>query len=101
MMSAMARELVERGGVGESADAIWADLKRERAHHMPARPTPEPEQDSVTDQDFPEMPLFLPHPASDPQPALTLVHVTGQPRHKPSSLWPTGHNEGAQLLLFA
>jgi hypothetical protein len=31
MMSAMARELVERGRVGESADAIWADLKRERA----------------------------------------------------------------------
>ena len=30
MMSAMARELVERGRVGESADAVWADLKRER-----------------------------------------------------------------------
>ena len=36
MMSAMARELVERGRVGESADAVWADLKRERAQHMPA-----------------------------------------------------------------
>src|ERR1700743_2017572 len=35
MMSAMARELVERGRVGESADAVWADLKRERAQHMP------------------------------------------------------------------
>ena len=30
MMSAMARELVEHGRVGESADAVWADLKRER-----------------------------------------------------------------------
>jgi hypothetical protein len=38
MMSAMARELVERGRVGESADAIWADLKRERALHMPSMP---------------------------------------------------------------
>ncbi|MDQ1451477.1 MAG: hypothetical protein QOE55_154 [Acidobacteriaceae bacterium] len=99
MMSAMARELVERGRVGESADAIWADLKRERALHMPARPTHEPAQ--VTDQDIAEMPLFLPHPASDPQPPLTLVHPTGQQRHKSSSLWPTGHDEGAQMLLFA
>jgi hypothetical protein len=99
MMSAMARELVERGRVGESADAIWADLKRERALAMPARPAHEPEQD--TDQDIPEMPMFLLHPTSDPQPALTLVHPTGQQKHKPSSLWPTGHDEGAQLLLFA
>ena len=38
MMSAMARELVERGRVGESADAVWADLKRERAQHMPSMP---------------------------------------------------------------
>ncbi|MEA2259677.1 MAG: hypothetical protein QOJ51_2502, partial [Acidobacteriaceae bacterium] len=78
---------------------IWADLKRERALHMPARPTHEPAQ--VTDQDIAEMPLFLPHPASDPQPPLTLVHPTGQQRHKSSSLWPTGHDEGAQMLLFA
>jgi hypothetical protein len=35
MMSAMARELVERGRVGESADAVWADLKRERALNVP------------------------------------------------------------------
>jgi hypothetical protein len=101
MMSAMARELVERGRVGESADAIWADLKRERALHTPARTALEPEQDTETGQDLPEMPLFLPHPASDPQPPLALVHPTGQPKHKPSSLWPTGHDEGAQLLLFA
>jgi hypothetical protein len=101
MMSAMARELVERGRVGESAAAIWADLKRERALHTPARPALEPEQDTETGQDLPEMPLFLPRPASDPQPTLALVHPTGQQKHEPSSLWPTGHDEGAQLLLFA
>jgi hypothetical protein len=89
LMSAMARELVERGRVGESADAVWADLKRERALHTPARPAPEPEQETDPDQDVPEMPLFLPHPACDPPPALTLVHPTGQPKHKPSSLWPS------------
>jgi hypothetical protein len=101
MMSAMARELVERGRVGESADAIWADLKRERALHMPARPAPKPEQDTDTGQDMPGMPLFLPQPASDPQPALIVVHSTGQQKHQPSSPWPTGHDEGAQMLLFA
>jgi hypothetical protein len=101
MMSAMARELVERGRVGESADAVWADLKRERAQHMPSRPASKPEQDTDTDRDVPEMPLLLPRPASDHQPPLTLVHPTGQPNHKPSSLWPTGRDEGAQMLLFA
>ena len=30
-MSAMARELVEKAGVGESADAVWRDLGHERA----------------------------------------------------------------------
>jgi hypothetical protein len=103
MMSAMARELVERGRVGESADAIWADLKRERALHVPARPALDPEQDTDAgiSREMPEMPLFLPHPTSAPQSALTLVYPTGQPKHKPSSLWPAGHDEGAQMLLFA
>jgi hypothetical protein len=101
MMSAMARELVERGRVGESADAIWADLKRERELHMPPRLALDPEPETDAGQDMSEMPLFLPHPASNPQPTLTLDHPIGQPKHKPSSLWPTGHDEGAQMLLFA
>jgi hypothetical protein len=33
MMSSMVRELLEEGGVGESADAIWHNLERERALH--------------------------------------------------------------------
>jgi SNF2 family DNA or RNA helicase len=41
MMSAMARELVERGGVGETADAIW-QLYRERykAHYSESETMP-------------------------------------------------------------
>ncbi|WP_433972685.1 hypothetical protein [Tunturiibacter lichenicola] len=31
MMSSMVRELLEEGGVGESADAIWASLPAQRA----------------------------------------------------------------------
>jgi hypothetical protein len=100
MMSAMARELVERGRVGESANAVWADLKRERAVHMPTAPIvlettavenpEEPESDSAA-----ELPLT---PVEQP---LVLVQSSPKRKQKPSSLWPTGHDEGAQMLLFS
>jgi hypothetical protein len=101
MMSAMARELVERGHVGESADAIWADLKRERALHAPSSRA-KPIQDPVTDTEemLAEMPLFLPQPVPE-SPALTLIHPAATRKQQPSPLWPTGHAEGKQLLLFA
>jgi len=35
LMSAMARELVEKAGVGESADAVWRDLDKEREKIQP------------------------------------------------------------------
>jgi hypothetical protein len=101
MMSAMARELVERGRVGESADAVWADLKRERTLLLPSRPS-HPPQDTVavTEEELAEIPLLLPQPVPG-QPALTLVHPAAKPKQNPSPLWPTGHAEGKQLLLFA
>ena len=37
MLSAMARELVERNGIGESADAIWNNLREEHNRLLPAR----------------------------------------------------------------
>jgi hypothetical protein len=100
-MSAMARELVERGHVGESADAVWADLKRERDLHLPSM-LAHPSQDTVavTEEALAEMPLFLPQPVPEP-PACTLVHPASKPKQKPSTLWPTGHAEGKQMLLFA
>jgi hypothetical protein len=36
MLSAMARELVERNGIGESADAVWKALNREHQKLFPA-----------------------------------------------------------------
>jgi hypothetical protein len=101
LMSAMARELVERGHVGESADAVWADLKRERDLQLPSRGA-HPPQDTVavTEEELAEMLLFLPQPLPDP-PARTLVHSIAKPEQKPSPLWPTGHAEGKQMLLFA
>ena len=63
LMSAMARELVERAGVGQSADAIWADLKRQRAIHMPSPPAAieaieVPESLSPVQQELPALVLM-------------------------------------------
>jgi hypothetical protein len=100
MMSAMARELVERGGVGENAAAIWQDLKRERALQLPAGPemtTPilDTEEEDEDDKVLP--PLSA---GEAPQPSLTIVSSNPKVQQKPSSLWPTGFKEGEQLLLF-
>jgi hypothetical protein len=35
MLSAMARELVERNGIGESADAVWKALNAENQKRFP------------------------------------------------------------------
>jgi hypothetical protein len=43
MLSAMARELVERNGVGESADAVWRALNREHQKLFPTASEPEDE----------------------------------------------------------
>jgi len=42
-------------------------------------------------------------PESDSAAELPLVLVQSSPKRKqkPSSLWPTGHDEGAQMLLFS
>src|SRR5208283_3539287 len=43
LMSAMARELVEKAGVGESADAVWRELDHEREKVLP-RPAVEEQE---------------------------------------------------------
>ncbi len=40
LMTAMARELVEKAGVGESADSIWRSLEKERGQLAPQPPPP-------------------------------------------------------------
>jgi hypothetical protein len=98
-MSAMARELVERGRVGESADAVWADLKRERAQHMP--PMPVVSQTELVAEDDPLLPLLSQVPVATSSPMLHLVESNPKTQQKPSTLWPTGHTGGEQMLLFA
>jgi hypothetical protein len=99
LMSAMARELVERGNIGESAAAVWADLKRERAQQTPSMPMVShtaPGEDD--DRSLPLLPL---EPVTASSPALHLVEPDPMTQQKSSTLWPTGHTEGEQMLLFA
>jgi hypothetical protein len=60
MLSAMARELVERNGIGETADAIWKTLNTE---HQKLFPTTSPRND---DGSSAELPGVLPGTRFDP-----------------------------------
>ena len=97
LVAAMARELVEESGVGESADAVWQELKRERASQLAAVPKlelPDTSDDALTgfgDGLFDSPPA---HPSG-----LTLVHSKPQKQQK-SDIWPTGYVIGEQLKLF-
>jgi len=42
MTSAMARELLQKGRVGELANAVWRDMGRERAKHLTVQTAPLP-----------------------------------------------------------
>jgi len=100
MMAAMARELVEKGGVGQSADAIWDELKRERGTHVASGPKlVEP----VALDENDAAPSLLPVLAGTPSaglPGLTLVRSNPKPKKKAEAIWPTGSVIGEQMKLF-
>jgi SNF2 family DNA or RNA helicase len=83
LMSAMARELVEKAGVGESADAVWRQLDRERSKDVERMV--QIDRGEVADEPIETIPGDI-HP-------LPTVR---------SSLWPTavGPQAGMQLSLF-
>jgi hypothetical protein len=105
MLTAMARELVEKGGVGESAASIWRELEKERARQAPDQPNGHavPVQSvEVQRSAFVDEPLALDFElsASDEQ-GLHLVHSKQlRPKRKSVPLWPTGGAVGEQLSLF-
>jgi len=96
LMSAMARELVERAGVGQSADAVWAELKRERTIHMPSIQGDAPNEPEAETMKPPELLC----PAAQELPALVLVH-SAKVKNKRISNGSTQPGESGQLLLFA
>ena len=53
LMSAMARELVEKAGVGESADLVWRQLEKERGQIVP-QPSQQIQQEDNSLLDLPE-----------------------------------------------
>jgi hypothetical protein len=100
LMSAMARELVEKAGVGESADAMWRELdhEREKAQPRPAAGEPEPEDEPDPVLDLPVVSAVEPAPT----PFGTHLIEPNQPskKCKKPALWPTATKASVQLSLF-
>ncbi len=99
-MSAMARELVEKAGVGESADAVWRDLGHEREKVLP-RPVavePESEDHSASALDPPGL------IATDPVPTPFGIHLIdanlSSKKRKKDAIWPSATETNVQLSLF-
>jgi hypothetical protein len=97
MLAAMARELVEKGGVGESADAVWQELRKERAVSLPAPKTVEARPAFEMEDEIPDMFAGIAEATTTPARGPVLVH--SQPKKK-EPLWPTGTSFGEQLRLF-
>ena len=96
-MSAMARELVEKAGVGDSADQIWRQLDRERSKRTAAVPTAE---DGSHDTEPASEPVVHAEPALDA--SIHLAHSASKKKQKNALPWPTTTTtEGPmQLSLF-
>ncbi len=97
LMSAMARELVEKAGVGESADAIWRQLDRERSKHTAPVLTG---SDAAGNIEPALDPVVQVEPAFET--SIHLVHPVTRKKQKDAPPWPsTTATEGPiQLSLF-
>jgi hypothetical protein len=89
-MSAMARELVEKAGVGESADQVWRQLDRERSKQI----GPVPQQAARGAEDG--------APILDGERSVHLVPPVREKKRPDAPSWPataTG-DQPIQLSLF-
>jgi len=98
LVSAMARELVEKAGVGASADQMWRELERERERVLPQPPAAQVEEDLNQVLD-----LSTAEPTDSPEERAG-IHLVELPvgvrvRKKPSP-WSTGREPAVQLSLF-
>ena len=98
LLSAMARELVEKAGIGESADAVWRELGGERDKVLPGNREPEaefkPEPVRVFAREDQGVPLTLPTTSGVP-----LLEPLSRKRKK-APFWPTANEANVQLSLF-
>jgi hypothetical protein len=98
LMSAMARELVEKAGVGETADAAWRELERERERVLPQPPALKVEEDDNPVLDLSVTELIGP-PAE--RAGIHLVEPPASVKvRKKSSPWSTDTGQAVQLSLF-
>ena len=100
LMTAMARELVEKGAVGESADAVWRELDHECEKVLPRPAVVEQELEEET---APVLDLVSPA-ALAPVPVAFGTHLTesrpSTKKRRKDELWPTATEASAQLGLF-
>ena len=92
MLTAMARELVENKGIGESADSVWRALGQLRPS-TPAR-AEEGSEDMASEQTETDVPTILPMPI-DSIPGAALLEAASSSRRSPRRDTPAG-----QLSLF-
>ena len=92
----MTRELVEKGGVGEAADAVWEELRQERvAQSIATVANSGPKAwENVTEPD-----LLSPGTTELPLGPM-LVETRSKRTKKVESIWPSGYVVGEQLRLF-
>jgi hypothetical protein len=92
--------LVEKAGVGESADAVWRDLGHEREKVLPRPAAVEPESEEDSDL-APDLPGLI---ATEPVPAPFGIHLlepsSPPKKRKKAALWPTATETNVQLSLF-
>jgi hypothetical protein len=80
MMSAMARELVEQGGVGETADDVWRQVNQQRqAQFGSAMPTPGVSTGALEAPTEEEPLLVAAMAAPGLQPAVAVSSVSAEP----------------------
>jgi hypothetical protein len=100
LMSAMARELVEKAGVGESADAVWRDLGHEREKALPRPAAVEPESEGESEL-APDLPGLI---AAESAPTPFGIHLIESnlpsKKRKKAAVWPTATETNVQLSLF-
>ena len=100
LMSAMARELVEKAGVGQSADAVWRDLGHEREKVLPCPPAlePVPEEEPAPVLGLPD--LITAEPAPTPFGIRLIEPSQPSKKRKKAAIWPTATETNVQLSLF-
>ncbi len=92
MLTAMARELVENKGIGESADSVWKSVQQLRpSMQLPAEEEPRDTPIEQEDLGMATMPSLITEPRPDTFPAETAKAPRGYPHQG---------NESAQLSLF-